>query len=71
MIATSGLLGLFLQLVVLGLIFYVLFWGLSKVNLPEPFNKILFVILVIIVVVVLVNILFGLSGNAPLIVWRR
>jgi hypothetical protein len=50
---------LLVYLVVLGLIFYVLFWGLSKIGLPEPFGKIILVVLVLVVVIVLLNLLFG------------
>lgn len=57
---------LLIQLVIFGLIMYVLWWGLGKLGLPEPFNKIATVVLVLITVVFLLNILFGFSG----IRWR-
>ncbi|MGH7605394.1 MAG: hypothetical protein ACRENK_15540 [Gemmatimonadaceae bacterium] len=71
MIVGTGLLGLFVQLVILGLIFYVLWWALGRLALPEPFAKIATVILVVIIVIVLLNILLGISGSAPLFTWRR
>lgn len=55
-------------LVVWGLILWVLFWGLGKINPGEPWMKVGTVILVILTVVVLVNILLGLIGK-PFIRW--
>lgn len=55
------LIGLLITIVIWGLIFYVLWWGLGKIALPEPFSKIAVVILVLLIVVVLLNIL-GMMG---------
>jgi hypothetical protein len=66
MISSSLLLTLFVKLVIAGLIFYVLFWALGKIGLPEPFSKIALVVLVLIIVIYLLDLLLGLSG-VPLI----
>lgn len=58
---TAALLSALLWLVIVGLILYVCWWGLQKIGLPEPFNKIATVILVIVTVIVLVNFLLGLG----------
>lgn len=50
---------LLLTLVIWGIIFYVLWWGLGRIGLPEPFNKIAVVILVLATVYVLIGILTG------------
>lgn len=50
---------LLLTLIIWGVIFYVLWWGLGKIGLPEPFNKIAVVILVLATVYVLIGILTG------------
>jgi hypothetical protein len=63
---SAGLLSAVVWLVVAGLVLYVLWWGLSQLGLPEPFNKILLVVLVLITVVILINFLLGLTGT-PLI----
>ncbi len=55
-------------LVIAGLIYWILTWGLSKMGLPEPFNKIINVILVLLVVVFLINALLTLVGK-PFITW--
>lgn len=57
---------LIVQLVIGGLIAAVCWWGLDKVGLPEPFNKIVRVLLVLGIVVWLVNILLSVSGHGPL-----
>lgn len=61
-----SLLGLLVYIVIVGLIFYVLFWAIGKIGLPEPFGKIATVILVLAVVIVLLNLLLGLTGSPTL-----
>jgi len=68
MIDMNALLYALLYLVVWGLILYVLWWGVGKVGLPEPFGKIALVVLVVITVVVLINLLLGFTGR-PLFSW--
>ena len=43
---------LLFKIVIWGLVFYVVWWGLNKIGLPEPFNKIAIVVLVILAVYV-------------------
>lgn len=54
------MINLLLYLIVWGLIFYVLWWALGKIALPEPFSKIATVILVLFIVIVLLNLLLGI-----------
>lgn len=60
----SGLLALLIQLIIGGLIFYLLYWGVGKIGLPEPVNKIAIAIIVIVMVLWLINLLLGLGGHA-------
>jgi hypothetical protein len=53
------MISLLVTIVVYGLIFYVLWWGLAKIGLPDPWNKIGTVLLVLATVVVLISILNG------------
>jgi len=53
------ILSVLISLVIWGIIFYVLWWGLGKLGLPEPFNKVATVILVITTILVLIGILDG------------
>lgn len=62
MIDASAALSLLVTVVVVGLIFWVLWWGLAKVGLPEPFNKVATVILVLFTVIILINVLMRLTG---------
>lgn len=68
--AVSGetLINALVVLVVWGVILFILWWGLTKINPGEPWMKVGTVILVLITVVVLINILLGLIGK-PLIKW--
>lgn len=59
------LLAILFSLVIWGVIFYVLWWGLGVIALPEPFNKIGVVILVIATVYVLIGLLTGSIAPFP------
>lgn len=69
MISGPLMLNLLVQLVVAGLIFWLLYWFLGQVALPQPFQKVAIVILALAMVVFLINILLSLSGT-PLFHWR-
>ncbi len=51
------------QLVILGTIFAVLWWGLRTIAPPAPWYRAATVVLVLLTVIVLVNILLGLDGK--------
>lgn len=63
----TPLFALLISLVIWGLIFYVLWWGLAKIALPEPFNKIATVVLVVATVLVLIGILTGSIAPFPIL----
>ena len=50
---------LLLSLVIWGLIFYIIWWGLSQIAIPEPFNKVIRVIVVLAVVIIVIGLLMG------------
>jgi hypothetical protein len=50
-------------IVCIGLIFWLLWWLIQYVALPEPFSKVARVILAVAAVVILINILLGLAGH--------
>ena len=68
MISGGLILIIVLQLVIGGLIFYVAYWALSKIALPDPFNKIALVLLVVLCALWLINLLLTISGH-PLVHW--
>jgi hypothetical protein len=62
MISGAALLSIFIWIVVIGLVFWLLWWLLGYIALPEPFNKILRVLLALIAVVFLINQLLKVAG---------
>lgn len=62
-VTASPILNAVIWIVVMGLIFYLLWWALDKIALGQPFDKVLRVILVVAVVVVLINFLLGILGS--------
>ena len=55
----SDLIYLLIAIIVLGLIFYLLYWLIGQLPLPAPFRTVAIVILSLIAVVVLLSMLFG------------
>ncbi len=70
MIALSGLVGLVISVCVAGLILWLLWWLIEYINPPEPFKKVITVILAVAAVVFLINLLLGVSGQTPIFRWR-
>ncbi len=68
MISGSALLSIIVQLVIAGLIFWLLWWFLSFVGVPEPFNKVIRAVIGLVAVLFLINLLLGLGGT-PLVRW--
>lgn len=60
----SGLVPLLIELVIVGLVVYLLWWLIGYIGLPAPFDKVARVIVAVIAVVYLINMLLGLSGNS-------
>lgn len=67
-ISGQSLIWVVVQIIIAALIFWVLSWGLAKIGLPEPFNKVVYVILVLLVCLFLINALLTIGGH-PLISW--
>lgn len=54
-----ALLSLLVTVIVLGLVFYLLYWLLGQIPLPEPFKVVALVILGLFAVIMLLGLLFG------------
>jgi heme A synthase len=54
-----GLISLLVTIIVLGLVFYLLYWLLGQIPLPEPFKTVATVLLGLIAVVLLLGLVFG------------
>lgn len=61
--AASGLISILVWIIVLGCIFGLIWWLIGFIGLPEPFNKIVRVVVAIIAVLILCNVLLGLVGE--------
>jgi hypothetical protein len=57
-----------IYLIVLGVIFGLLWWLISYVGLPAPFDRVARVILAVAAVIVCINVLLGIAGH-PFIRW--
>jgi len=62
-ISSSGIVNLFIWIVVAGLIFFVLNWLIDYAKTPEPFNRVLKVVIAIGAVLIVINALLALTGN--------
>lgn len=67
-ISGSAVVNALIWIIVLGVVFWLLFWLIGYVGLPEPFNKVARVILAVAAVIVLINCLLMLAGH-PIIHW--
>lgn len=62
-VSASGVGTLLLQLVVAGLIFWLVTWALGQLPIAEPFKTVIRVVLILLVVVFLLNVLLSLGGH--------
>lgn len=62
-ISGAALLNAIIYIIIGGLIFWLLWWLISYIAIPEPFNKVVRVILGVVAVLFLINILLGLIGS--------
>lgn len=63
-VSGSSIGNLLIELVIAGLIFWLVTWALGQLPIPEPFKTVIRVVLIVMVVVFLLNVLFGLGGHA-------
>jgi len=68
MISGSAMLSLLITLVIGGLIFWLIWWFIGYVAIPEPFNKVARVLIGLFALIFLINILLGFTGH-PLFRW--
>jgi hypothetical protein len=68
MFTASFLITAVIQIAVLGLVFWLLWWLVNYIAPPEPFRKVANVILAVVAVVILISFLMGLAGQ-PIVRW--
>lgn len=66
-ITVSALLNGLIWLVVVALIFWLVWWFISWVGIPEPFNKVIRVVLGLIAIILLINFLLSLTSSGGFI----
>lgn len=60
----ATLLNAIIYLVIWGLIFWLIWWFIGWVGVPEPFNKVLRVVIGLAALILLINFLLGLAGHS-------
>lgn len=63
--SVEGLISLLIWLVVVGLIFFLLWWFVGYIGLPEPFNKVARVLIGLVAFIILIYLLLGILGPTP------
>lgn len=62
--SAGGLINALIYLIIIGLALWVIWWLIGYIGLPEPFNKVVRVIVALIAVIIVVDILLGLAGHS-------
>jgi len=62
-LSLSGLLGIVVYLVIIGVVFWAILWFVGYVGVPEPFNKVIKVVVGLVALIIVVNLLLGLAGH--------
>lgn len=62
-ISMGGIVPLLIELIVVGLVAYLLWWLIGYIGLPAPFDKVARVIVAVVVVIWLINLLLSLGGG--------
>lgn len=69
-VSMDSLVSMVIYLIVVGLIFYLLWWIIGFCGIPEPFSKIAKVIVAVAAVLFCIQLLLGLVGVPPIIQLR-
>ena len=59
----NTLLSFVIYLVVVGLIFWCIWWFIGYVGVPEPFNKVIRVVMGLVALIIVVGLLLSLVGH--------
>lgn len=63
----SGLINSLLYLIIIAVVFWILWYVVQKIALPEPFNKVVQVVLILAAAIFLINWLLGLTDHGGFI----
>lgn len=56
------MIGLLIQLLILGIVVGIIWWVLDYLPVPEPFNKVIKVVAVVVFVIAVIYLLMGIGG---------
>lgn len=62
-ISGSEIVNFVVWIIVAGIIFFLLNWLIDYAKTPEPFNRVLKVVIAVVAVLVIINALLALTGN--------
>ena len=62
-VSGSVLINSLIWLICVGLVFYLLFWLVGFIGLPQPFDKVIRVVLGVAAVIVLINVIMSFAGS--------
>lgn len=62
-VSVDALLQMVVYIVIIALIFWLIWWFIGYVGIPEPFNKVIRVIVGLVALLILISFLLGLTGH--------
>ncbi len=68
-ISLSSMGPLLVQIIIVAMIFWLVWWFIRYIGVPEPFNKVLRVLTGLFALIYLINVLVTIGGGQPFIVW--
>lgn len=68
-VSIESLISVVIYLVIVGLIFWAIWWFIGEVGVPEPFNKVIRVAVGLVALLIVIALLLGLIGQ-PIITLR-
>jgi hypothetical protein len=64
-VSVEGLINVLVWLIVVGLIFWLLWWFIGYIGLPQPFDKVARVLIGLVAFLILIYLLLGILGPMP------
>jgi hypothetical protein len=68
-VSVDSLVSTLIYLVIIALVFWLIWWFIGYVGVPEPFNKVIRVIVGLVALLILINFLLGFAGH-PIVSFR-
>ncbi len=59
----DALLSVLIYVAIIGVIFWVVWWAIGSIGVPEPFNKVIRVILILVAAIFAISVLLSLVGH--------